>query len=104
MFERLDFSNFYSTNTAEREGFCRQLVSSLKQFGFARLANIGIPPSDIDGAFETVEQPRVHRNAKRTLTARYLESRVFPAAFGPETEVSPPSHSNPPPRLQCIRH
>ncbi|KAJ4859447.1 2OG-Fe(II) oxygenase superfamily domain-containing protein [Trichoderma breve] len=53
MFERLDFSNFYSTNTAEREGFCRQLVSSLKQFGFARLANIGIPPSDIDGAFET---------------------------------------------------
>lgn len=55
MFERLDFSNFHSADSTQREEFCRQLVSSLKQFGFARLVNTDIPLSDIDKAFETVE-------------------------------------------------
>ncbi|PTB66088.1 Clavaminate synthase-like protein [Trichoderma citrinoviride] len=52
MFQQLDFSVFHSDNAAEREGLCSQLVSNLKQFGFARLVNVGIPLGDIDRAFE----------------------------------------------------
>ncbi|KAH8821997.1 hypothetical protein F5884DRAFT_828154 [Xylogone sp. PMI_703] len=53
MFHRLDFSDFYSTNPATRVELCNALVSSLKQHGFVRLINHGVPPPDIDTAFET---------------------------------------------------
>lgn len=51
MLDRLDFKEFYSPDTSERNGFCRRLVSSLKQKGFVRLVNHGVPPQDIDKAF-----------------------------------------------------
>ena len=54
MFERLDFASFHSANAVERDEICRKLVSGLKQNGFVRLVNHGVPPSDIDKAFETV--------------------------------------------------
>ncbi|RFU81919.1 oxoglutarate iron-dependent dioxygenase [Trichoderma arundinaceum] len=53
MFERLDFSKFRCADSAERDAFCSQLVSSLKHYGFARLVNTGIPLQDIDEAFKT---------------------------------------------------
>lgn len=54
MFEQLDFAKFHSANRAERDSFCRELTSSLKQHGFVRLVNHGISPSEIDRAFKTV--------------------------------------------------
>ena len=54
MFERLDFASFHNANAAVRDAFCSKLVSSLKQHGFVRLVNHGVPPSDIDKAFKTV--------------------------------------------------
>ncbi len=56
MFERFDFAAFYSSDTAKRDEFCCKVVSSLRQYGFVRLVNHGIPPSDIDEAFEMVRK------------------------------------------------
>lgn len=55
VFEKLDFATFHkASTTAERDQFCRNLVSALKQTGFVRLVNHGIPHADIDRAFEMV--------------------------------------------------
>jgi isopenicillin N synthase-like dioxygenase len=54
MFDRLDFARFYSSDAAERDAFCSELVSSLKKKGFLRLINHGVPPSDIDRIFDEV--------------------------------------------------
>lgn len=54
MFEQLNFANFYSAETTERDRFCQNLVSSLRSKGFVRLINHGIPSEDIDRAFNTV--------------------------------------------------
>lgn len=54
MFEQLDFASFYNADTSERDRFCQDLVSSLRQNGFVRLINHGISSDDIDRAFETV--------------------------------------------------
>ncbi|KAB5554578.1 hypothetical protein GE09DRAFT_1121591 [Coniochaeta sp. 2T2.1] len=56
MLDRLDFRDFHSTNTAERDDFCNRLVSSLKRRGFVRLVNHGVPPHDIDRAFLETQQ------------------------------------------------
>uniref|UniRef100_A0A093V975 Fe2OG dioxygenase domain-containing protein n=1 Tax=Talaromyces marneffei PM1 TaxID=1077442 RepID=A0A093V975_TALMA len=53
MFEQLDFSKFYSANTAQRDSFCQNLASSLRRNGFVRLVNHGISSEEIDRAFET---------------------------------------------------
>lgn len=50
MLTQLDFANFHSS-AEDRQRLCRDLVASLKQDGFVRLVNHGIPPRDIDGAF-----------------------------------------------------
>lgn len=54
VFEQLDFARIYSTNKTERDKFCHDLVSSLRQNGFVRLINHGILSEDIDRAFDTV--------------------------------------------------
>ncbi|OQE37136.1 hypothetical protein PENCOP_c010G06195 [Penicillium coprophilum] len=52
MFEQLDFSQFHSENTDERDQFCRELISELSKSGWVRLVNHGVPPESIDRAFE----------------------------------------------------
>ncbi|KAK8015455.1 hypothetical protein PG990_008751 [Apiospora arundinis] len=38
MYEQLDFSRFHGSDAADRDEFCRALVSDLKKYGFARLS------------------------------------------------------------------
>ncbi|KAI6311862.1 hypothetical protein MCOR34_005859 [Pyricularia oryzae] len=57
MYTQLDFSRFYSVDAAEQKEFCDALVSDLRQHGFARLVNHGVPAVDIDRAFETASTP-----------------------------------------------
>lgn len=54
MFHELDFGNFYSQDTSERDEFCRQLVAGLKEHGFVKLINHTVPRNEIDNAFEIV--------------------------------------------------
>jgi isopenicillin N synthase-like dioxygenase len=54
MIEQLDFADFRSNDEAKRYEFGTKFVSTLKQYGFARLVNHGVSSSDIDKAFETV--------------------------------------------------
>ncbi|OJJ36075.1 hypothetical protein ASPWEDRAFT_41308 [Aspergillus wentii DTO 134E9] len=49
MFPSLDFAHFY--DPSQREGFCRQFVSTLQEYGFVKLINHGIPDAQIDQAF-----------------------------------------------------
>ncbi|KAB8269058.1 hypothetical protein BDV30DRAFT_230150 [Aspergillus minisclerotigenes] len=49
MFPSLDFSRFH--DPSQREEFCRQFVSTLKEYGFAKLINHGISFAQIDLAF-----------------------------------------------------
>ncbi|KAJ5516874.1 hypothetical protein N7527_008434 [Penicillium freii] len=49
MFPSLDFSHFH--NPSQREDFCRQFVSTLKEYGFVKLISHGIPSTQIDQAF-----------------------------------------------------
>ncbi|KAE8395433.1 hypothetical protein BDV23DRAFT_144988 [Aspergillus alliaceus] len=49
MFPSLDFSRFH--DPSQREEFCRQFVSILKEYGFLKLINHGIPFAQIDLAF-----------------------------------------------------
>lgn len=52
MFPSLDFSRFHEPSRTEE--LCRELVSILKEYGFVKLINHGIQPSQIDQAFAAV--------------------------------------------------
>jgi isopenicillin N synthase-like dioxygenase len=54
MFQRLDFGEFRSANVRVRGEFCMKLVASLREFGFVKLVNHGVPVEAIETAFETV--------------------------------------------------
>ncbi|KAH8690319.1 hypothetical protein BGW36DRAFT_390590 [Talaromyces proteolyticus] len=53
MFEQLDFGIFHGASKAERDEFCRRLVSELRHYGFVKLINHGVPLEDVNKAFET---------------------------------------------------
>lgn len=56
MLKQFDFAAFKCASTpAERNTFCRDLVSALRQSGCIRLINHEVPDADIDQAFKMVQ-------------------------------------------------
>ncbi|KAJ5649421.1 Oxoglutarate/iron-dependent dioxygenase [Penicillium longicatenatum] len=56
MFEQLDFARFYHKSIDERDQFCRELITGLRNSGWVRLVNHGIPSSNINQTFEASQK------------------------------------------------
>jgi isopenicillin N synthase-like dioxygenase len=95
MLDRLDFSDFHSTNTAERDDFCNRLVSSLKQRGFVRLVNHGVPPQDIDRAFLEVRLPISQLEATTDLVVFEQTQQFFQLPLEEKLKSPHPPTPNP---------
>ncbi|KAL4886895.1 hypothetical protein BJY04DRAFT_204547 [Aspergillus karnatakaensis] len=54
MFATFDFAEFY--DSAQRDRFCRELASALREYGFVKLINHGVPPSEVNQAFTEASQ------------------------------------------------
>lgn len=111
MYTQLDFSRFYSVDVAEQKEFCDALVSDLRQHGFARLVNHGVPAVDIDRAFETASTPLCALAAygmaietkKKVLTfPSPAESQILRASRRRQAQGAPSPDGQPPSGLQRL--
>ena len=53
--QTLDLSNFDNVIDSQRLDFCEKVASSLKEHGFLKIVNHGIPLTTIEAAFDWVE-------------------------------------------------
>lgn len=99
MFPSLDFSCFH--DPSQREEFCRQFVSTLKEYGFVKLINHGIPFAQIDLAFAAVcFRPPVLRCVYPYLI---IGTPLLPITPGTKVEITSSTHRASPSRLQSGR-
>ena len=96
MFPSLDFSRFREPSSSEE--FCREFVSALKEYGFVKLINHGIPSTQMDQAFTAVG---LHSSIVIWIYIDLIiDTPLLPAAFGTEVEITSSSHRASPSGLQ----
>jgi hypothetical protein len=99
MFPSVDFSRFH--DPSQREEVCRQFVSTLKEYGFLKLINHGIPFAQIDLAFAAV---CFHSPILRCVyTYSVIGTPLLPITLGTKVEITSSSNHASPSRLQSGR-